>query len=208
MQHQLLILLIILDLRVFSCHLGLRPHTQNSNPLDSDARVILKRALHLKDAIDIAKVNLGDFILHLRQAIIKVKLATSGAIQAWCNDDIESLLAQRSRGVRALDALWVDETALIVHRDMGDVDFGGDVLAVSADGLASSPFIEDVVREVVGNTGAVFLRDRRDKDAGAIEELEIDAVSVLVGGVVEEERVKGWCASLGLLVDGCVNVVN
>lgn len=95
-----------------------------------------------------------------------------------------------------------------MQRDVRDVDLGGDVLALAADGLAGAPFVEDVVGEVVLQAGAVLFGDGADEDAVAVEELQVDGEGVLVVGVVEEERVQSGSAGLVLLVGGGVDVVN
>lgn len=95
-----------------------------------------------------------------------------------------------------------------MNRDVGVVDLGGDVLAASADGLAGAPFVEDVIGEVVVDTRAVFLCHGADKDAVAVEELQVDGVGVWVVRVVEEQRVEGRSAGLVLFVDGGVDVVD
>ena len=95
-----------------------------------------------------------------------------------------------------------------MNRDVGVVDFGGDVLAASTDGFAGAPFVEDVIGEVVVEARAVLLCNRADKDAVAVEELQVNGVGVGVVRVVEEQRVEGWSAGLVLFVDGGVDVVD
>jgi hypothetical protein len=79
---------------------------------------------------------------------------------------------------------------------------------VPADGLAGAPFVEDIVGEVVVDARAVLLCDRTDKDAVAVEELQVDGVGVGVVWVVEEQGVEGRGAGLVLFVDGGVDVVD
>lgn len=95
-----------------------------------------------------------------------------------------------------------------MDRDIGVVDVRGNVFAVAPDRLAGAPFVEDVVGQVVAEACAVLLRDRADEDAVAVEELQVDGVGAGVVGVVEEERVQRWRASLVLLVERRVDVVN
>lgn len=60
---------------------------------------------------------------------------------------------------------------------------------MASNGLTSPPFVEDVVGKVEAYAGAVLIYDRTDKDAIAVEELQVDGVSVDIVGVVEEEGV-------------------
>jgi hypothetical protein len=156
----------------------------------------------------VLEVDLRDGVLHNRLAVVEVQGALSAVIEPRRNDNVEALLTQRGGGVSALDALRVDNTSLVVNRDVRVVDLGGDVLAVSADGAAGAPFVEDVVGEVVVDARAILLCDWADKDAVAVEELQVDGVSVGVVWVVEEQRVEGRGASLVLFVDGGVDVVD
>lgn len=92
--------------------------------------------------------------------------------------------------------------------DICEFDFGRYVFTTSTDGLASTPFVKYVVGEIEFKTGAVLLCYGTDENTIAIEELEIDGVGVRIVGVVEEEGVERWGASLVLLVDSGVDVVN
>lgn len=168
MKHELLILIIILDITE---SLRLALHPKNSNSLNSDTSLVLERASHAKLAVSVLKVDLRHLILHNRLAVIEIQRALSAAIKTGRNDNVEALLAQCGGGVGALDALRVDNAALVVNRDVGVVDFGGDVLAASADGFAGAPFVEDIIREVVVDARAVFLCNGTDQDAVAVEEL-------------------------------------
>jgi hypothetical protein len=95
-----------------------------------------------------------------------------------------------------------------VNRDFGVVDFGGDVFSMSANRLAGTPLVEDVVGEVEFDAGAVLFCDRADENAIAVEELQVDGVCVGVVGIVEEERVESRDTGLVLFVDGSIDVVN
>ena len=205
MKHQLLILSIVLGI-MESLRLAL--HAKNSDSLNSDASLVLKRASHAELTLRVLEVDLRHGILHNRLAVVEVQRALSAVIETRRNDNVEALLTQRGGGVSALDALRVDNAPLVVNRDVCVVDLGGDVLAVPADGVASAPFVEDVIGEVVVDARAVLLCDWADKDAVAVEELQVDGVGVGVIWVVEEQRVEGRGASLVLFVDGGVDVVD
>lgn len=205
MKHQLLILGIILSI-MESLRLAL--YAKNSDSLNSDASLVLKRASHAELAVRVLEVDLRHLVLQNRLAVVKVQRALSKAIKTRRNDDVEALLAQRGGGVGTLDALRVDNATLVVNRDVGVVDLGGDVLAASADGFAGAPFVEDVIGEVVVEARAVLLCNRADKDAVAVEELQVNGVGVGVVRVVEEQRVEGRSAGLVLFVDGGVDVVD
>jgi hypothetical protein len=204
-KHQLLILAIVLGL-MESLRLALHP--KNSDSLNGDASLVLKRASHAELAVRVLEVDLRHRVLHNRLAVVEIQRAHGGAIKTGRNDNVETLLAQCGGGVGALNALRVDDAALVVNRDVGVVDLGGDVFAASADGLAGAPFVEDVVGEIVVDACAVLLCDGADKDAVAIEELQVDGVGVGVVRVVEEQRVEGRSAGLVLFVDGSVDVVD
>lgn len=79
---------------------------------------------------------------------------------------------------------------------------------MTADGLAGSPLVEDIVGEVVVDTSAVLFSHRANQDAVAVEELQVNSVGVGVARVVEEKRVECGLASLVLLVDRGVDVVD
>lgn len=205
MKHQLLILAIVLGITE---SLRLVLHAKNSDGLNSDASLVLKRASHAELAVRVLEVDLRHRVLHNRLAVVQVQRALSGAIKTGRNDNVEALLAQCGGGVGALDALRVDNTALVVNRNVGVVDLGGDVLAASADGLTGAPFVEDVIGEIIVEACAVLLCDGADQDAVAIEELQVDGVGVGIVRVVEEQRVEGRSAGLVLFVDGGVDVVD
>lgn len=92
--------------------------------------------------------------------------------------------------------------------DICVVNLGGDVLAMSTDGLSGAPFVENIVGEIVAQARAVLLCDRADEDAITVEELKIDRVGVCVVRVVEEQRIEGRSTSLVLLIDGSVDIVD
>lgn len=204
MNHQLLILLIILRIPQA---LRLSLHAQQRDDLNIDTGIILKRARHAELAVRVREVDLRNSVLDNRHAVVKVKRALSLAVETGSDDDVETLGPQRSRGVRAFDALRVDDAALVVDRDVGEVDFSSDVFALAANGLACSPLVENVVGEVVFYARTVFFCYWADEDAVAEEELQVDGVRVGVLGVVEEQRIQSRRAGLVLLVDGCVQVV-
>lgn len=95
-----------------------------------------------------------------------------------------------------------------MNRDISDVNFGIDIFTASANRLSSTPFVKDVIGEVEVDAGAVLLSDGAHEDTVAVEELQIDGVRVGVVGIVEEQRVQAWSASLVLPVDGGVDVVD
>ena len=209
MSHQLLVVGIILHILITINALGLALHTQDSDGLNTNTGVVLERTRHTKLTILINEVNLRHGILHNRLAVIKIQGALGAAIQSRRNNNVEALLAQSGGGVCALDTLRIDNATLIVDGDVCVVDVvEGDVFALSADGLAGAPFVEDVVGEVEGDARAVLLCDGGDEDSVTVEELEVDGVGVGIIGVVEEQGVESGCAGLVLLVDSCVDVVN
>lgn len=90
MKHQLLILGIILGI-MESLRLALHP--KNSDSLNGDASIVLKRASNAELAVRIFEVDLRHLVLHNRLAVVEVQRALSTAIKTGCNDDVEALLA-------------------------------------------------------------------------------------------------------------------
>lgn len=205
MKHELLVLFIVLGMLNA---LRLLLHPQNSDSLNANTSLIFKRARKAQLAGLVLEVDFGHSVLHQRLAVVEVQGSLGTTIQARRNNDVEALLAQRGRRVSALDALRVDDAALVVDGDIGVVDVGGDVFAMSANRLAGSPFVEDVVGQVVAQARAVLLGHRADEDAVAVEELQVDGVGTRVVGIVEEEGVQRGRAGLVLLVERRVDVVN
>lgn len=204
-KHQLLVLLIIFGV---VGTLGLGVDAKNGDSLNTNASVILKGTAHAQLALAVLEVDLRCGVDNYRFAIIEVQRTLSLAVKARGDDEVEALLAQRSSGVGAFDALGVDDATLVVHLDVGEFNFSRLVLGTSADGLASGPLVEDIIGQVVLELGAVLLGNGAYKDTISVEELEIDGVGVLIVGVVEEQRVESRGTSLVLLVDGGVDVIN
>jgi hypothetical protein len=83
----------------------------------------------------------------------------------------------------------------------------GNFGACAFDNVPGVEGVEAGVGEVDGDAGAVLFGDGRDEDVGAVEELQGVAEDVGVVGVGEEEGVDERGAVDGLLVEGCVDVV-
>ena len=205
MNNQLLVLCIVISI-LGTLRLG--ADTKNSDRLNANTSIVLEGTTDAQLALGVLEVDLRNGILDNGDTVIKIQRSLGLTIEARCDNNVEALLAQSSSSVGALNTLRVDNATLIVDLDISDFHLSRLVLATASNRLSSGPVVEDVVRQVVLKLGAVLLGDRADEDTITVEELQVDGVGVLVLGIVEENGVESGSASLVLLVDGGVDVVD
>ena len=172
-------------------------------------RVVAEVAVHGQRAVrvvrerDVRGARLRDGV-----AVVEVQLAARRAVPAHGDEKHKVLRAEAGGRVGARDAHGHDGAAAHVQRDVGEGLVGeGDVGAGAAE-LGVGPQVEeDVVGEVGGDRGAVFVRDGADEYGRAEEVLQVDAEGVGVGRVEVEERAEQGRAVDRLPPEGGVDVV-
>ena len=96
-----------------------------------------------------------------------------------------------------------------MHRDSGIINvIEGDVLALALQWFKSEEVVEDVLGEVGGDGSDVLVRNWRDKDRIAVEELKVNGESVVILRILVPERVEDRRAVGICLVEGSVDIIH
>ncbi len=194
-------------LRVHLHALRRRRDVQDAYPRKVHTERIVKLAFGDEGAVMVIKLDEGGRMLLDRYSVIGVQLPRRLAVCTGGNDELEVRLPQLLGGHGALLTERQDDTALDMYGDIGIVDIESFVLALTIERLEREEVVEDVLGEVSGDGGSVFVGNGRDKDGVAVEELEVDGEGVVVLWVLVPERVEdGGAVNVGL-VEGGVDVV-
>lgn len=181
---------------------------KNRDARNVHAQLECEAAGDAEHAFGVLESHLRRGLLLERDAVVDIQLARRRAIGSRGDDDVEVGLAQCRRRHRARCAQGKNGAAANVDRDLCEWHVvEGDICTLAFDRSEGLEVVELVLRQVECHGRGVLLDDGRNEDRIAEEELRVDAPRVLVGRVLEPERVPGRRAVERLLMERRVEVV-
>ena len=183
-------------------------NVQELDSSDLDTSWVAEEARDSQSRLLVSELDFSGRLLLERVTIVDVERASSLAVRARSDDELEVDLPEIGDGHSTLLTKRKDNTTLDVKRNAGEVDvLEGDGRTLTLEWCQGREVVEGILGEVCADGGGVFLGDGGDKDGGAVEELEIDRESVGVLRVSIPQGAQERATVLGASMEASVEVV-